>query len=269
MRRLSVALLVVGAVAAGLWRWQAAQSSGGAPARVRVWSQPEVSAGEAEAIAREFGAVRREVDSDFPPHVQPMITLRFYASHIAFAAALYRLEGVWPERRGDNVGNIAGDVLPLGPHPGLLRHNLAHVYTEWVLDRLTGNDVDRQPAPAWLYDGIAEYEADRRAAAVPCRLNGGYVVPLGQISAPKDWWRVRGGIYQGLEYCEAEDAAARIVKRVDWARITAILSEHPSWERFAGDVGASVSWRIGLRPRSERRVEGSPDPPTLSLHAIG
>jgi hypothetical protein len=239
VRWAALAALALAALLGGLWGWHAARSSGSVPAGVRIWMQPGVESGDAERIATDFARLRSAVDADFPAHAHPAITLRFYGTHAAFAAALHRLEGVWPERAGDNVGNIVGNTLPLGPDAGMLVHNLAHVYTEWVLDRLTGNAADRQPDPAWLYDGLAEYEADRRSSPVPCRLTGGYVVPLAQLDTPVDWWRVRGTIYQGLEYCEAEDAAAHIVRRIGWTRIERLLGLHPIWAWFASEVGAA------------------------------
>jgi len=237
MRRAALSLLALTALVAGVWRGEAAPSRAAVTVPgVRIWVQPGVPAGAAQATAARFGRLVSVIDADFPPHGHPVITLRFYATHAGFAAALHRLEGVWPQRQGDNVGNIVGTVLPLGPDSGLLTHNLAHVYTEWVLDRLTGNAVDRQPSPAWLYDGIAEYEADRRGAPVPCRLTGGYVVPMLQLVSPRDWWRVRGTIYQGLAYCEAEDAVSRIVRRIGWVRLRELLQGRATWNRFAAHV---------------------------------
>jgi hypothetical protein len=238
MRRAALLALALAALAAGLWRWEAAHSSSSTPAGVRIWRQAGVSAGDAEAIASEFARLRDVINADFPAHAWPAITLRLYATHAAFAAELHRLEGVWPEGRGDNTGNIVNNILPLGPHPGLLTHNLAHVYTEWVLDRLTGNTGDRQPSPAWLYDGIAEYEAGRRGAPVVCRLTYGYILPLAQIASPASWWRIRAGIEQGIEYCEAGDAAGRIIARLGWQRVEALLARHPTWAQFAHELEA-------------------------------
>jgi hypothetical protein len=184
-------------------------------------------------VEREAAAI----DADFSEKWPPPLVIRLYASHHAFGRELHHLEGVWPEGAGDNTGNIVRGTLPLGPWTPRLAHSLAHIYTEWLMDRLTGNADDRQPSPAWLYDGIAEYEANRRSPPSVCALHGQYPLPLSDLQTRGQWWAIRAGPLEGFEYCEAEDAAARIIRRVRWTEVVRLLRSSGSWERFSTALG--------------------------------
>lgn len=167
------------------------------------------------------------------------LTLHFYVSQAGFSRALFRSEHLWPQNSGDDTGNIVYGVLPLGPQVGANSHRLAHVYTEWVIDGLTHNRTDRQPSPAWLYDGLAEYVANHVGGVALCRGTTSIPLALRSISAPSDWWRIRGGPFGPLEYCKAESQVQQIVSRLGWARVLELLTHSGSWRRFASSVGAA------------------------------
>jgi hypothetical protein len=137
--------------------------------------------------------------------LMPLLQVRVFADHRAFAHALRRMQHVSPQSEGDNLSNVVGDSLLLGPvDPSYLRHNLVHVYTEWVLDRLTGNQSDRLPSNPWLYDGIAEFEAYRHEpGSLPCHAGGSPPFNVTAIHSPARWLRLRAGPLGSLEYCLA------------------------------------------------------------------
>ncbi len=203
------------------------------PSDLRVIAQPGVPTTTVDLVTNELVRVRPLIDADFNVHDRPLLTVRLYATHSAFARALHRLEGVWPQGAEDTSGNVVHGILPLGPVNAVLPHNLSHVYTEWVMDRLTGDTSDRQPDPAWLYDGIAEWEADRRSVPVPCSLSGAFPLTLSSLASPAHWWATRAGIFGGLEYCEARDGAARLIARVGWQHLVRLLQTMHNWNRFS------------------------------------
>jgi hypothetical protein len=240
-RALICVLAVTGIVAAGfiMRAFPAFAGSGtrqpraASAASLRIQAQPGVSARTISLVRSNLLYLRPRIDTDFGVRDYPILLVRLYASHRAFAHALHTLEGVWPEGDADTSGNIVRGVLPLGPPNAYLRHNLAHTYTEWVLDRLTHNRSDRQPNPAWLYDGIAEWEAARRTAPLPCHLSGPYPLQLSSLTTARQWWRTRAGIYGGLAYCEAADEASRLITRVGWPTTRMLLHQSRGWSQFS------------------------------------
>lgn len=225
---LAVPLLAV----AGALLWHPA-SPAHLASSVEIRAQPGVSPSLEGTVTTDLRAQQPVIDADFGIRRAPRLVARLYATHRAFAAVLHRSQGVWPQGRQDDLGNVAGNTLPIGPHPPYLTHNLSHVYTEWLLDRLTHNRSDRQPSPAWLYDGIAEYEADRRGGALPCRIPGTFPLPLSSLASPQQWWRIRATAFGDLAYCEARIAAERLITRVGWDRVARLLRRDVSWPAFA------------------------------------
>ncbi len=186
-------------------------------------------------VAEALEKVEPRVDRDF--HVSPTrLTVRIYASHGDFGDELFRLEGVRPQSPVDNMGNVVHHLLPVGPNERNLAHSLAHVYTESVLDRLSHNSSDREPDPAWLYDGLAELEAGMVTHSLTCRLFSDRMLPA-LVSSPEEWWRVRGGPLAGVEYCQAEARAAEIVRHQGWRTVTRLLRRASSWQAFARSLG--------------------------------
>jgi hypothetical protein len=209
----------------------------GAARRVgfNVVAAPGVSRGWIAKVSNALRSIQPKVDHGFRV-AMPKLTVHFYSTHAAFGATLHRLEGVWPQAGWDNAGNIVAGVLPLGPPFLGIRHRLAHIYSEWDFDRLTHNPADLEPWPAWLYDGLAEVEAQRIAPEL-CRLHGVMPLRLASLADPREWWRVRGTAHAGLEYCEAETAAARVVARVGWPGVVRAMHRAASWRQFAMRVG--------------------------------
>jgi hypothetical protein len=218
------------------WRAHAGQAVSrdlASAAVLRIQADRGASGGEVALVRQTLVHVRPLIDLDFGVRDHPLLTVHIYASHQAFGRALHRLEGVWPQGDMDASGNVVHGVLPLGPPNAYLRHNLAHIYTEWVMDRLTHIVRDRQPSPAWLYDGIAEWEADRRSQSPPCHMLEPYLLPLDSLRSPQSWWRMRGGPLGGVAYCEAKTAAAALIDRVSWARTRQMMRASGSWTVFA------------------------------------
>src|SRR5947209_5677974 len=121
-----------------------------APADVAVVRSAHATVESANGVARERAAtVASEVDrlftligrdlADSPPRLQ----VRLYSTHVAFAGALRSVLGAHPQSSEDNTSAVVHNTLLIGPVPAsYLHHNLAHVYTEWLIDRLTGNRTD-------------------------------------------------------------------------------------------------------------------------------
>jgi hypothetical protein len=245
MRARPVFILPLFLMVAGVMigRQDAPARAGNPSTMPRIVAEQGVPIAVVRRVQGDLMRIQPLVDADFPAHRQTRLTVRLYRSHASFARALKQLEGIEPEGSGDALGNVVHGILPLGPPNSFLEHNLVHVYTEWVLDQLTLNRSDRQPNPAWLYDGLAEWEADRRGAPLPCRLTGTYPLPLKAIAAPDQWWTTRAGINAGLEYCEARVAAGRLIRRAGWNTVRRLLSTHPSWHDFAARLERAATPR--------------------------
>ncbi len=197
-------------------------------------------AAHAKTTARILSKLSRTIDRDFRVRAR-RLKVRMYSSHLAFARELLRTEHLWPEGIGDNTSNIVRGVLRLGPGAGRDKHRLAHVYTEWILDRLTHNTSDLQPRPAWLYDGLAEFEADRVAGTAMCRRTGDVSLPLSRLASPASWWKIRGTPFGPLEYCEAESRVSRLLSHLSWDTVLHRLETSGSWTRFARRITGQKS----------------------------
>ncbi|MGH2410607.1 MAG: hypothetical protein ACRDGS_09590 [Chloroflexota bacterium] len=229
----SLALLALGAI---VCRDQGSAGAAGFHQRIRVEEPHGASAGLQHRVSKLLPRLSKRIDSDF--HVRPtgQLTVVLYSSHTAFARAMFRNERLWPQGRLDNVANVTRSVLPLGPAIPRLAHSLAHVYTEWILDRLTHNSSDRQPNPAWLYDGLAEWEADHASRPVACSIPAAYPLSLASLASPERWRALRSGALGGLEYCEARTGAGRLISRVGWPRLIHLLHASHSWHGFVRDT---------------------------------
>lgn len=198
-----------------------------------------------DRILHALGSLSAPIDRVFKVSM-PVLRVHVYPSHSAFAQSLHGQTGLWPEGLGDNLGNVVEANLLVGPSLLYLRHRLAHVYTEWVLDTLTNNWSGAEPRPAWLYDGLAEIEAQDVASMPGCRLHGRWILPLSGLASPRQWWRIRGSPLAGVEYCEAESAAGRIVRRLGWERLVGLLRQAHAWQDFARGVSFVA---MGNRPQ--------------------
>ncbi len=122
-------------------------------------------------------------------------------------------------------------MLLVGPLPTTyLRHNLAHVYTEWLIDRLTGNRTDVLPSTPWLYDGLAEYEADRYASTgMRCTLEGSPPLDITTVRTARRWMALRAGPLGPLAYCLAYLQTRALVGRIGWSSIERSMHHGWSW----------------------------------------
>ncbi len=182
-------------------------------------------------IKRTLERVRVRVDRDFGASA-PLPHLRVLRGPGEFRRALLQMESERSAAGDDEVSNVFHDSLVVGTQVRPLPHVLAHVYTEWLLDNLTRNTGDRTFRPAWLYDGIAEQEANRVGGALPCRLRGRSFLARSTLASPARWSAIRTGPLRGLEYCEAELAAARLERSTPPREITRLLRQG-SWQDLA------------------------------------
>ena len=209
-------------------------SSASVTVRIPIIAGPRVNARQQIAIRDSVTEVIPRVDGLLHESFRPFM-LRLYGAFPSFSAALQRADGLKPQGSWDTSGNIVRGVLVAMPGARQEVHRFAHIYTEWVLDRLTNNKADREPSPAWLYDGLAEVVADR-VSPVSCRLGGWRPIALGSLSSPAQWLSLRGSGAAGLEYCEAEIAARHVVRRLGWNGLVRNLHRAASWSDFAHAV---------------------------------
>jgi hypothetical protein len=193
-----------------------------------VESANGVARGRAATVASEvdrlFTLIARDL-GDAPPRLQ----VHLYASHATFTAALRSLQGAHPQSSEDNTSSVVHSTVLIGPVPAsYLHHNLAHVYTEWIIDRLTGNRTDALPSIPWLYDGLAEYEAYRyEPAGMRCSLQGPLPLNVTIIRTARQWLALRAGPLGTLEYCLAYTQTHALVQRIGWSSVRQAL--HRSW----------------------------------------
>lgn len=199
-------------------------------AKINAGSSIDISSGWKHYVLNVLRSDAPRIERNFDVQM-PFLTLRFYATHREFGEALRKFEGESPQGGWDNLGNVVNDVLPVGPLFLEARHRLAHVYAEWVFNDLTHNTLV-EPRPAWLYDGLAELEAQRMSPE-KCELRGHMPLALSELSAPRNWWRVRGTGEASLEYCESETAAESLVKRYGWTSMVRRMKASTSWANFA------------------------------------
>jgi hypothetical protein len=193
-----------------------------------VESAPGVAQGRAATVASEVDRLVTLIGRDLgdsPPRLQ----VRLYASHATFAAALRSLQGAHPQSSEDNTSAVVHNTVLIGPVPeSYLHHNLAHVYTEWIIDRLTGNRTDTLPSTPWLYDGLAEYEAYRyEPAGMRCSIGGPLPLNVTIIRTARQWMALRAGPLGTLEYCLAYAQTRALVQRIGWSSVRRAL--HRSW----------------------------------------
>jgi hypothetical protein len=190
----------------------------------------------ADAVAsRILGVVLPQVDAILGVAPTPF-AVRVYPTFAAFSAALKRLQDVSPDGDWDSAGNIVHGFLPLAPDVSQAKHRYAHIYSEWVFDRLTHNTTDREPNPAWLYDGLAEAVANRVAPDGLCRKRGLFLVSLRTLANPSVWASIRAEGGGGMEYCEATIGANRIIAHLGWQRVINWLKHAPTWGVFGTHI---------------------------------
>ena len=196
-------------------------------------------------LVSDFGRLHQGIGRDlrsYPAH----LTVQVYATHRSFARALWRQQRTRPQNELDDTSSIVHDRLLLGPAPAAyLWRNLAHVYTEWIIDRTVGNRSDILPSNPWLYDGLAEYEAYRQAPR-GLRCSGGSTPPFDvtQIRTAQQWLALRAGPLSSLEYCLAYLSARSLVQRVGWTTVVTILHRSGDWRRAAERLRYLVVQRV-------------------------
>jgi hypothetical protein len=159
----------------------------------------------------------------------------------------------------DNTSAVVHGTLLLGPEERpYLRHNLAHVYTEWLLDRLLRNRTDRLPRGTWLYDGLAEAEALRYApAGLRCSSAGPLPFDVTRIDTPRAWMATRAGPFGSVEYCLAALAARRVVREVGWQCVTDAL-RRDAIERVARQIAAKETRGLECAALTAANTAGKP-----------
>ena len=196
-------------------------------------------------LVAELGRLHQAIGHDlrnYPAH----LTVQVYATHHSFARALWREQQTRPQNELDDTSSIVRATLLLGPAPTVyLWHNLAHVYTEWIIDRTVGNRSDMLPSDPWLYDGLAEYEAYRQAPR-GLRCSGGNPPPFDvtHIRTARLWLAVRAGPLGSLEYCLSYLRVRSLVQRVGWSRVVTILHRSGDWRRAAERLRYLVVQRV-------------------------
>ncbi len=199
-----------------------------------VWLENGVAMARARMVAAEVDRLWAQVGGDLVD-TPPQLKVRLYASHASFARALYAAQHARPQSSTDNTSEVVDDTLLLGPvASSYLQHNLAHVYTEWIVDRLTGNRTAVLPSTPWLYDGIAEYEAFRYdPAGLRCSLKGPPVLDITIVRTARQWLSIRSGPLGDLEYCLAYLQTRALIARIGWSSIQHDLHQGWSWNEVA------------------------------------
>ena len=187
-------------------------------------------------VRRSLERVGPRIESDL--HVtMPRLMVRIYGNRPLFSRALEGADGLRPAGSWDTAGNVVDDGLVLGPALSWSEHRLAHIIAEWIFDRLTHNVTDSEPRPAWLYDGLAEVEAQRVVPSLTCLLHDKMPLPLQSLAAPRQWLSIRNTSLIWLEYCEALVAAGHVIARIGWVRLVSDMHHASSWAAFAHGVG--------------------------------
>ncbi|HEX6510408.1 MAG TPA: hypothetical protein VF221_22495 [Chloroflexota bacterium] len=201
---------------------------------VAVQLQNGTTRSRAMAVASEIDDLHARIGHDLGDN-PPRLQVQLYASHAAFTQALWAAQHARPQSSTDDTSSIMRGTLLLGPLPdAYLRHNLAHVYTEWILDRLTGNHSDTLPATTWLYDGLAEYEAYRYApAGMECDVRSPPPIDITIVRTAMQWMSIRAGPLGSLEYCLAYTKTRDLISRVGWAGVVRTLHARLSWAAAA------------------------------------
>ena len=199
-----------------------------------VWSEPGVAPGRPTSVASEVDRLWAGIGRDLGS-APPRLRVDLYGAHAGFERAVRRLGGTPPQGLTDNTGSVIADTLPVGPvSVPYLRHNLAHVYAEWIVDRLTGNRAGALPAMTWLYDGLAEYEAYRYApAGMQCALKGHASLDITTVRAAGQWLALRDGPFGALEYCLAYARTRALVRRIGLPAIRRALHHGWNWPTVA------------------------------------
>jgi len=201
---------------------------------VSVWTEVGVVPSLGRAIAFHVAGLRARIGRDFEARPRAL-RIEMYATHRSFARALWREQKQRPQTALDDTSNITHDTLLVGPVSApYLWHNLAHVYTEWVMDGITGNRSDALPPDPWLYDGLAEYEAHRYAPkSMPCSVGSAHPLDVTDVRTAKGWLALRSGPMGSLEYCLASIEVTHEVKRRGWHFIVRALHRQHSWPSLA------------------------------------
>lgn len=207
---------------------------GAAPFRITLRPQPGVAMSLRLHLVSDLAHLHRAIGRDlrsYPAH----LSIQVYASHRSFARALWRTQRTRPQNTLDDTSSIVHDTLLLGPAPSAyLWHNLAHVYTEWIIDRTVGNRSDTLPSDPWLYDGLAEYEAYRQPPhGLRCSARSTPPFDVTRIRTAQQWLAVRAGPQGSLEYCLAYLSARSLVQRAGWSRVVTILHRSGDCQRAA------------------------------------
>jgi hypothetical protein len=200
---------------------------------VRVTAGAGVSEALAAKVAQWVAAVRTPVARDLGVR-RGVLSVHVYATHAAFNRAVHRVQDGVTQGADDNTSAVVHGTLLLGPEMRTyLQHNLAHVYTEWLLDKALGNRSDRLPRGTWLYDGLAEDEALRYApAGLQCSSAGPAPLQIMTVDTPRAWMALRAGPLGAAEYCLAAVAARRFIRQVGWACLMTAL-RHDGMESVA------------------------------------
>jgi hypothetical protein len=171
------------------------------------------------AIGHDFGV--------YPPK----LTVELFATHPAFTQALWSQQHQRPQTTTDDSSSIVKNTLLLGPlPPAYLWHNLAHVYTEWIVDQITHNSSDALPSDPWLYDGLAEYEAYRYApSGFTCSGGPSPILDVTKIRTARQWLALRAGPLTSVVYCLSYLRVRALVAHAGWKCVVSALHDPRGW----------------------------------------
>lgn len=207
-----------------------------------VWAEPGVSSVLARGLVALADRLPTHIGHDFG--ISPSrLRIDVYASHDSFARALWLTQRQRPQSSTDDTSSIVRSTLLLGPLPRrYLQHNLAHVYTEWVIDRVTGNVSDALPSNPWLYDGLAEYEAYRyEPAGMPCRVGRNPPFDVTTVHTARRWLALRSGPTGSLMYCLAYVKVRSFVSALGWSWFEHALRWPGGWRMLPQRIRGALS----------------------------
>jgi hypothetical protein len=204
------------------------------PFSVAVRAERGVTTALAAEIDSRLKGLHRSVGHDFgiyPSHLM----VELFATHPSFTHALWAQQRQRPQTTTDDSSSIVRNTLLLGPLPAsYLWHNLAHVYTEWIIDQLAHNSSDALPSDPWLYDGLAEYEAYRYApGGLVCKGGPSPVLDVTRIHTARQWLALRAGPLGSLVYCLSYLRVHSLVAHAGWRCIISALHDSRGWAAAA------------------------------------
>jgi hypothetical protein len=186
--------------------------------------------GVAAAVRQSGARIARDLGTR-----PPTLHVRIFATHHAYTVALWSFQRQRPQTPSDDSSAIVDATWLLGPLPTTyVPHTVLHVYTEWLLDRITGNRRDQLPPNTWLYDGLGELEAYRYGPSVTpgiatCHGTASFPIDITAIRRPAAWLAMRAGPLSSIGYCLAYGRVRSLVRTVGWTCLVKNLHRAHFW----------------------------------------